>query len=328
ISLLGVSQWYLEGTKYYGKAGFNQAKSYFSPDDITSLSGKIVAITGANAGLGFATAMETAKLQAEVHLLCRNAVKCEDAKKKIVDATGNTKIYCHTCDVSEMHSIRQFATQFTVDIPRLDVLINNAGCMPTSKTMTTEGHEVIMATMLGGTMLLTDLLLPALRKSEAARVINVSSGGAYSVAPRLQDLDFKSTSKYDGTLFYAVAKRNQILLTEEWRKRLESKNSAIYVTSMHPGWAATEGLQSAMKEFYESNLSTLRSPEEGADTIVFLAANANGKVETNDASFWFDRKPARTTMPLSGTSCGEINRAELWNNAAKYVGGVTIDTYD
>lgn len=325
--MLGVSQWYIEGSKLYGKAGFEEAKKSFQEDDIPSMDGKVVAITGANAGLGFATALETARLNAEVHLLCRNSAKCADAKQKIVESTGNSNVHCHTCDVSLQNSIRKFATQFVSRVPRLDVLINNAGCMPTQRTLTEEGHETIMATMLGGTMLLTDLLLPSLERSSHARVINVSSGGAYSVAPYISDLDFELASKYDGTLFYAVSKRHQIILTEEWIQGLATRNIPVHVMSMHPGWAATEGLETAMKDFYDSNLSTLRTPAEGADTIVFLAANSNGKVANNKiSSFWFDRKPVRTELPMSGTGCSQSQRLELWAKSAAYVGGLTVDS--
>lgn len=316
----------MEGSKLYGKAGYDEAKKSFVPDDISPMGGKVVAVTGANAGIGFATAMQMARLHAEVHLLCRSAQKCIEAKTKIVDATGNQNVHCHTCDVSLQHSVREFAPKFADSVPRLDILVNNAGCMPTQKTLTSEGHETIMATMLGGTMLLTDLLLPALRKSSDARVINVSSGGAYSVAPLVDDLDFATAAKYDGTLFYAVAKRHQIILSEEWTKRLVRKNIQVMVTSMHPGWAATEGLETAMKDFYDSNIKTLRTAAEGADTIVFLAANTCGKVSNNKtAPFWFDRNPVRTDLPMSGTSCSETQRVELWRNSAAYVGGLLFD---
>ena len=280
---------------------------------------------GANAGIGFATALALAELKAEVHLICRSEEKCAQAKCKIIDLTGNKDVYCHTCDVSLQKSIRDFTEKFKGSVSKLDVLVNNAGCMPVERTITSEGHETIAATMLGGTMLLTDLLLPLLQKSSQGRVINISSGGAYSVAPNISDLDLKNVN-YDGTLFYAVTKRNQIVLTEEWAARLRRGNIPVMVTSMHPGWAATEGLQVAMKDFYDSNQSTLRTAAEGADTIIFLASNANGKVSQSDYhSFWFDRMPVRTELPLSRTGCSANSRQMLWDNASKYVGGLSGD---
>jgi NAD(P)-dependent dehydrogenase (short-subunit alcohol dehydrogenase family) len=198
------------------------------------------------AGIGYAAALSLANLDAEIHLVCRNAGmqvtssqnislclldtfrthhhiiennvvadRCATAKNKIVDATGNSKIHCHLCDTSSMESVRAFAKSFSADHPRIDVLVNNAGAMPTERTLTSEGNEQIMATMLGGTLLLTDLLLPALQRAPGGgRVINVSSGGAYSVKGISQDLNYEQIAKYDGTFFYALAKRNQLILSE------------------------------------------------------------------------------------------------------------------
>jgi NAD(P)-dependent dehydrogenase (short-subunit alcohol dehydrogenase family) len=154
--------------------------------------------------------------------------RCAAAKHKLVESTGNSNIHCHTCDTSLMSSVHSFAQSFRAEHAHLDVLVNNAGAMPTERTVTAEGNEQVMATMLGGTMLLTDLLLPALRRRRTqtqtqtqtaggrgrGRVINVSSGGAYSVKGISQDLNCENIAKYDGTFFYALAKRNQIILSE------------------------------------------------------------------------------------------------------------------
>lgn len=166
-----------------------------------------------------------------------------------------------------------------------------------------------MATAMGGTMLLTDQLLPILRKSTKPRIINISSGGAYTVRARLMDLNTETMSKYDGTLIYvrqitavlhyikldhqhdfcflitkAFAKRNQIELSECWAERL---GSSVFVGCMHPGWADTEGLQEAMPDFHTSNKDTLRSASHGADTITFLASCPK---DLDSGKFWFDRQ--------------------------------------
>jgi dehydrogenase/reductase SDR family member 12 len=302
------------------------------------------------------------------HVLCTD--RCVAAKNKIVASTGNSNIHCHTCDTSLFASVRSFSQSFLAQHHRLDVLVNNAGAMPTERTHTEEGNEQIMATMLGGTMLLTDLLLPALQKSPggAGRVINVSSGGAYSVKGINEDLNCDRIAKYDGTFFYALAKRNQIILSEgvmtivvllyvfvyhsgiidliltvkglaytcicvrhyilfnanalEWARRLEEQSINVDVHCMHPGWAATEGLESAMKDFYDTNLRTLRSPAEGADTIVFLSSAPRERVGEG-GSFWLDRRVVRTSMPLAWTECSAGEEAAVWASSVQYVGGVT-----
>ena len=301
-SVTAVTQWYLEGSKLYGKkgklycnnfvcylvltifigcpsggmclfvlicVGFQTASVNFNASDLASMRGKVVAITGANKGIGFAAARQLIGLDAEVHLLCRDLTRAEEAKTKLLasptsSATSSStkKIFCHELDVSNFGNIRNFAQSFTKECPKLDVLINNAGCMPTTRTLTAEGNESIMATALGGTMLLTSLLIPILKKAEHPRVINVSSGGGYTVRAMIDDLNSLQMSKYDGTLIYAFAKRNQIELTEKWSTSL-GPDSKIWIGSMHPGWSDTEGLQEAMSDFHGKNKGTLRSAAEG-----------------------------------------------------------------
>lgn len=320
---VAVVQWYSEGRKLYGKEGYKVAKENFCDSDIQDMSEKIVMITGANSGIGYSAAEEFAKLNAEVHLVCRNSGRGEIARSKIAEITGNHKIYCHICDTSVMNSVRSFSEDFLKHHSRLDVLVNNAGGMPSERTITSEGNEQIMATMLGGTMLLTSRLLSALKKSEDARVINVSSGGAYTVKGITQDLNNENIKKYDGTFFYALAKRNQIILTEEWSERLKNQGVDVAVNCMHPGWAATTGVETAMKDFFESNREMLRSPLEGADTIVFLGSAPRSKL-LGSGHFWFDRQPVRTHMPFAWTTLSKEERKELWNKSAKYVGGVQL----
>jgi dehydrogenase/reductase SDR family member 12 len=324
--MLGVSQWYFEGGRKYGKAGFVEASARFDSKDCKDMTGKIVAVTGANSGIGYATANRLAHMNASVHLVCRNRERCEDAKNSIIRATGNSKVFSHVCDVGVMASVRSFGSTFVNEVPQLDVLVNNAGGMPATRTLTEEGNEIIMATMVGGTLLLTDMLLPALCKSTDPRVINVSSGGAYSVRAHTTDLNCEAVAKYDGTFFYALAKRNQIVLTEMWDRLLREKGVPVAMYSMHPGWASTEGLKTAMADFHESNKDTLRSAEEGADTIVYLASSESDKVKYADGGgggkFWFDREVVRTSMPWAGTESTEREKRELWDNSVAYVGGI------
>ena len=142
-------------------------------------------------------------------------------------------------------------------------------------------------------MLLTSLFLPILRKAKNPRVINVSSGGGYTVKAQKDDLNSEQVQKYDGTLIYAFAKRNQIELTQKWAEILSGKEDhgkPVLMSSMHPGWADTEGLQEAMTDFHEKNKGSLRSAAEGADTITFLASTEK---EIPSGKFWFDRSTVR-----------------------------------
>jgi dehydrogenase/reductase SDR family protein 12 len=237
----------------------------------------------------------------------------------------------HILDVSDFDAVRDFATKYVpahvvTNDKRIDVLVNNAGCMPTERQETKQGHEAIVATALGGAVLLTHLLLPHM--SESARVINVASGGQYTVGPRIGDLDLPSLTgkSYDGTLIYAYA------------ESVSRTRPGISFYSMHPGWADTAGVKHAMPSFREKRQKsgdTLRTPAQGADTITFLAAAAvellakgvsseqMGPPPGNGA-FWFDRKVVPRDMPYSGTHWTQAQRAELADAAARHCGLVTL----
>jgi dehydrogenase/reductase SDR family member 12 len=201
-SAAAVTQWYLEGSRLYGGKGFEMASRRFRPSDLSDMSGKVVLITGANKGIGYAAATSIARLNAKVYLLCRDAGRGETARDEIIAATGNKNIHVMQLDVSSYSGVRKFADCFKELEPSVDVLVNNAGNIPSSLTLTDEGNESITATVIGGSHLLTALMVPALSNGRG-RVVNVSSGGGYSVRANVEDVYCKRITKYDGTLFYA-----------------------------------------------------------------------------------------------------------------------------
>ena len=105
-----------------------------------------------------------ASLNAETHIVCRNSDACDEACRILRERNNNAKVFGHVCDVSNMNQVRKFADSFLKDYQRLDVLVNNAGCMPATRTLTEEGNESIMATAIGGTLLLSHKLVPALER--------------------------------------------------------------------------------------------------------------------------------------------------------------------
>jgi dehydrogenase/reductase SDR family protein 12 len=335
-------QWYREGSALYGADGFAAAQATFRDSDLPAgcMTGRVVAITGSNQGIGFSAAVGCAKLGAEVHLLCRDASRCAEAATKIRSLVPNAaaQVVCHTLDVSEFDAVRRFAAEFSRSLggtKKLDVLINNAGCMPTSLSLTKfASHEAITACTFGGCFLLTGLLLPLM--TPQSRVVNVSSAGQYCVAPRVIDLDFTFGSDdkaaqakaYDGTLYYAYAKKHQVMLTEHMNKVLRggAASQAPTFHVMHPGWATTEAVKTAMPDFYERNKATLRTPEAGADTIVYLAGSPSVASDAG-GGFWFDRKRVRTDMPhipgisVTSTAATDAQREALFKLVYDYVGG-------
>ncbi|CAM9933418.1 unnamed protein product [Ectocarpus sp. 12 AP-2014] len=338
-SVAATAQWFLEGSRKYGAKGFANACASFSPGDLdVNMRSKVACVTGANSGIGYCAAKSLAERNCTVHMLCRNQTRGEEARARLSAETGNKDVFLHVVDVSDFQQVETFAGSFLESNSRLDVLINNAGGMPAERMESAQGHEAIMATMLGGTYLLTKLLLPALEKAAmtaedstvaaatssaeggadsrpgggktGARVINVSSGGMYTVsgAGIAADLDSKGVDPYDGTVVYALAKRAQVTLTERWAAL--HKDGGVCFNSMHPGWCDTPGLASGMPDFRERQQGSLRSSEEGSDTIVWLACSRAAFGETG--KFWFDRKATRTHMPLAGTRMSQKEEDDLW----------------
>ena len=210
------------------------------------MDGKTVLITGATAGLGSAAAEGFARLGASVRLAARSAERGERARAAIAQATGNDDVAVGLCDVSDLDSVREFAAAFAQDEPRLDVLVNNAGVLPAQRTETAAGFEVAFATNVLGPFLLTNLLIPMLKRSEASRIINVSSGGMYTQRIDVDDLQTERRD-FDGAEVYARTKRAEVILTELWAQRLAG--TGVVVHAMHPGWADTPGSRPRCRAF-------------------------------------------------------------------------------
>jgi NAD(P)-dependent dehydrogenase (short-subunit alcohol dehydrogenase family) len=272
----------------------------------TDLEGRIAIVTGATSGLGRETASELARLGATVTLVGRNPEKTERVAQEIRKSTGSSKVATAIADLSSMAEVRALAGRLE---PPIHLLINNAGVLLPERSETTEGIESTFATNLLGHFLLTNLLVEKLERP--ARIINVSSGGMYSQRIHVDDLQMKQ-GRYDGTVAYARTKRGQVILTELWAQLLEPKG--VVVHSMHPGWADTPGVSESLPLFHKLTKPLLRTPAEGADTIVWLAASE--EAGRSSGQFWHDRRP-RPTHRLRGTMETESERRMLWRRLAE-----------
>ena len=178
------------------------------------------------------------------------------------------------------------------------MLVNNAGALPARRSETPEGFEVAFATNVLGPFLLTRLLAPA-------RVITVTSGGMYTA--RLDPFDLQAVSRpYAGAAVYARTKRAEMILTRLWAER------GIDAHAMHPGWADTPGLAKSLPGFHRALKPLLRTPEQGADTIVWL-----GATEQPSGHLWHDRA-ARPPYRLPWTRETAAERARLWELCERY----------
>ncbi|XP_047924324.1 dehydrogenase/reductase SDR family member 12 isoform X4 [Anser cygnoides] len=205
--------WFVKGLREYTRGGYESASKHFNPADLeVNVAGKSFLITGSNSGIGKATAKEIAKRGGTVHLVCRNKERAEDAKGEIVTETGNQNVFLHIVDISNPKEIWKFAEQFKNE-HKLNVLINNAGCMVNNRELTEDGLEKNFATNTLGTYILTTALLPLLEKEADARVITVSSGGMLVQKLNVSDLQ-SGSGTFDGTMVYAQNKTgNQSLHT-------------------------------------------------------------------------------------------------------------------
>ncbi|XP_024053051.3 dehydrogenase/reductase SDR family member 12 [Terrapene carolina triunguis] len=203
-------------------------------------------------------------------------------------------IFLHILDMSNPKGIWEFAEKFKTE-HKLNVLINNAGCMVNKRELTEDGLEKNFATNTLGTYILTTALLPLLEKEDDPRVIIVSSGGMLVQKLDVSDLQSENIT-FDGTMVYAQNKRQQVVLTEQWAK--VHKN--IHFSAMHPGWADTPAVRSAMPEFYEKMKNKLRTEAQGADTVVWLAVSPAAAKQTSGL-FFQDRQPVSTHLLLART---------------------------
>jgi len=290
----------------YTNAGYRIRRGMWNPGDLQPMDGKVVLVTGATSGLGLAAAEGFARLGATVHLLARSERRGERARAQILAHAGNSDVRVSLCDLSDLAAVRRFAERFSGEAARLDVLVNNAGAMLAERTLSVDGIELTFATNVLGPFLLTNLLIPLLRKSAPARIVNVSSGGMYTQRINVEDLQ-SAHEEFDGPTVYARTKRAQVILTELWAKRLQG--SGVVVHAMHPGWVDTPGLESSLPRFHSAAKWLLRTPTQGADTIIWLGAAP--QPARSSGGFWHDRRE-RPTHRLPQTRETPADRERLW----------------
>ena len=256
---------------------------------------KTILVTGANAGMGFATAKELAKAGMHVILYCRSAERGQAAQQRLKEETGNSAIDLVIGDLGSLASVRKSAAEINARFKKLDVLINNAGIVNLKKEQTTDGFEQMLGVNYVGHFELTRQLLPLLKRADAGRIVNVASG-AYKFVKK-KDQRFFDVPDFFPWREYGRSKKALILFTDALAFQL--RNTTVTANSLHPGAVATSLGVSRQTGFGQSIYKMLtpffKTAEEGADTAIYLALSPD--VAGISGHYFVDRQAVPTEIP-------------------------------
>lgn len=281
---------------------------------MSNMEGKVVMVTGANAGIGKVTARELAKMGAHVVMVARSRERGEAAQAEIKAASNNPNVDLLLADLSVQEEIRELAQTFHEKYDRLDVLVNNAGAVFTNRRETADGLEMTFALNHLGYFLLTNLLLDVIKQSAPARIINVSSDAHRGA--KLDFDDLQSEDGYSGFGVYSKSKLANVYFTHELARRLEG--TGVTVNAVHPGFVDTNfgknnnGLVTAFFKIIGKIFA--KSPEEGAATSIYLASSP--AVADVTGQYFSDKKPVKS----SDVSYDKEIARRLWEVSAELTG--------
>ena len=251
------------------------------------MGGKTVLITGGTSGIGKAMAVAMTAMGANVVVVGRNPARGKAAVEEIKARSHSESVELMLADLSVQSEVRRLAEEFLERYDRLDVLANNAGLVQSKRTETPDGIETTLAINHLAPFLLTNLLLDRLKGSAPSRVITVSSE-----AQRWGNMDFEdmqSRRKYRGFPVYGMTKLANIMFTFELAERLGG--TGVSANCLHPGSVGTnfgQNNRGAMALFFRTFKLFMRSPEQGADTLIWLSSSF--EVDGVSGKYFSDRK--------------------------------------
>lgn len=279
---------------------------------------RTVVITGANSGIGKETAVALAAAGDRVIMACRNVDKAERARTEVVERSRNDAVEAVRLDLASFASIRECADELGRRCDRIDVLINNAGLMLTTRSTTDDGFESMFGVNHLGHFLLTELLEDVVKTAASPRVINLASFAHFFAVGGLNWDDLQSVRHYNEWLDYGRSKLANIYFTQELARRW--KPDGVCVTAVHPGTVAsgfgrdgdTSGISKGLMAMAEH---TSINSNRGADTPVWLATSPAGGDMARTGSYWVRRRPGA----LSPWARRPAEAARLWSTSRRLV---------
>ncbi len=277
------------------------------------MDGKVVLITGGTSGIGKAAATALAGMGANVVITGRNEERGKQALQEIRQESGNDGVELILADLAVQDEVRRLSEEFRKRHDRLDVLVNNAGLVLSQRTETTDGIETQLAINHLAPFLLTNLLLDLLKESAPSRVVTVSSDGHRWGKIDLDDL--QSRKRYRGMQVYGTTKLANIMFTYELAERLEG--TGVTANCMHPGGVNTNfgnNQGGPMSLLFRLFKPFMRTPEQGADTLIYLASSP--EVEGMTGKYLVERQ----VKAASDAAYDETTRKKLWEASEELTG--------
>ena len=238
------------------------------------MKSKIVIVTGANSGIGKATAAQLADMGATVILACRSKERGEAALSDLMCFNGRC-FELMPLDLADLESVRAFAAQFAAKYDHLDALINNAGILGRRRELTKQGFELSFGVNYLGGFLLTLLLLPLLEKSEQGRIVMTTSVAHGWGDIRWDDLNY--TKGYNRFTAYGQSKLCNLLFARALAQKLKARGSRVTINAVHPGIVATDIVVNRANDRFRWVASLMKllfiTSDEGAATGVCLASD-------------------------------------------------------
>lgn len=277
---------------------------------------KTVVITGGNAGIGLETAVGLAKKGAHVVITTRSEEKAKTAVAEIRKRSGNEHVEYALMDLSSQQSVRKAAEEIKARFPKIDVLVNNAGCYFSDKKLSAEGIEMQFATNHLGHFLFTNLLMDNLKAADKARIVNLSSIGHKSTRELdLNDINYEKV-EYNGWKSYSRSKFCNILFTKELARRFEG--TGMTANAVHPGGVRTEIAEKNANWFTKLGWIAMKpfmiTVADGAKTSIYLASSP--EVEGESGGYWVTCKKYFSNRPSQDPETAKA----LWKKSEELVG--------